>query len=322
MMPPHTRSSCIGSAYSDSMAALDPEFLRELQRLQTEAAAHLAAVSRALPSGPHLAALSRALPTADHLAAVTHATADQLAAMSRALPSAEQLASVARAGQGMVKILEHARRGRAAEKEILDQLAPRGWLISPSAPAEIAVDLLIESKRRGLDRVEKLLMEELRPDVCGEMLDSLYDRTSFAQWKGTFGKALKAHAAGDFELSVPIWLLAIDGICGAELAISGIYSELQGKKGTAKLLRQLSWRTITGSADPLLLAVIQVVSGFGKSIGRGRNPVVLNRHAVLHGLIPTIGTEKDSIQCILVLEVLHFCLEMSDRSKARQQRPA
>ncbi|SRR6266566_326761 len=73
-------------------------------------------------------------------------------------------------------------------------------------------------------------MEELPADVCGEMLDSLYDRPSFAQWKGTFGKALQAHTRGDFELSIPIWLLAIDGISSQELMVSSIYSKVQGKR--------------------------------------------------------------------------------------------
>jgi hypothetical protein len=284
---------------------IDPEVLRQVQRLQRDAAAQFAALNRVLPRDAQLAAVTRAA---------------QLAAVTRPL-LAQQLAGVARTGQIVFRILEDARRGQVAAQEILDQLAPRGWLISPSAPAEIAEDLLIELKRHGLARVEKLLMEELPADVCGEMLDSLYDRSSFAEWKGTFGKALQAHTRGDFELSIPIWLLAIDGISSQELMISKIYSKVQGKKGTRRLLDQLSWQTITGSTDPLLLAVVQVLAGFGKPSRRTGTPAVLNRNAVLHGQAPTIGTEKDSIQCILVLEVLHFCLEMRDQAKARRRRP-
>jgi len=40
--------------------------------------------------------------------------------------------------------------------------------------------------------------------------------------------------------------------------------------------------------------------------------VATNRHAVLHGQIPAIGTEKDSLQGMLVLNLFDFLFAATD----------
>lgn len=71
-----------------------------------------------------------------------------------------------------------------------------------------------------------------------------------------------------------------------------------------------------GFTDLELDALCEVLTGLGS--GRDRTPAVLNRHDVLHGNRPHIGTEKDSLQCVLVLHALHWLLsihEVEDRQE-------
>src|SRR4029077_285028 len=108
------------------------------------------------------------------------------------------------------------------------------------APADLVDQLSSELRSKRIEQVEAELVEALNPDVCSRILDSLYDREAFAKWKASFAKAIKAHAIGDYELAIPIWLVAIDGICREEIGISRVYSSVQKEKEAARLLKQLS----------------------------------------------------------------------------------
>src|SRR5207253_7099529 len=114
--------------------------------------------------------------------------------------------------------------------------------------------------------------------------------------------AMTAHRAADYELAIPIWLLSIDGICQEELGVNKVYSRAQRKPTAKKLATTLTWPALDGGRDRLGEALVQVIAGFGAP-KRKSTPAVLNRHRVLHGEVPEIGSEKDSIQCILVLQV-------------------
>ncbi len=144
---------------------------------------------------------------------------------------------------------------------------------------------------------------------------SLFDRLAFSRRKSSLLKAMTAHKADDYELSIPVWLLSIDGICRDELGVDQVYSNTQSKLAAKQLAEALSWPSLDGARDPLGQALIEVIAGFGLPKGR-RNPAVLNRHGVLHGEVPEIGLEKDSIQCVLILQVLHFCLGFTEERES------
>ena len=61
----------------------------------------------------------------------------------------------------------------------------------------------------------------------------------------------------------------------------------------------------------MLDALINAIRVVAEHIPTGASPSPgeLRRHAVLHGLHPDYGTEKASVQGVLLLEVLHFQLE-------------
>jgi hypothetical protein len=60
-------------------------------------------------------------------------------------------------------------------------------------------------------------------------------------------------------------------------------------------------------------AILTVAKPTGKA-----PPAILNRHAVLHGQMPSIGTEKDSLQGILFLDLFRFLFEATGSRATRR----
>jgi hypothetical protein len=110
-------------------------------------------------------------------------------------------------------------------------------------------------------------------------------------------------------------LIAIDGICRHELG-EEVYA-LQSETGVkARRLKQqiLIRMGVTEAEEQLGLRgpeVDALLTVFRGMSGKG-GPAVLNRHEVLHGARPSIGSLKDSLQGLLCLEVVHWLLTLRD----------
>jgi hypothetical protein len=208
---------------------------------------------------------------------------------------------------------EAYRRWDERERRLLDLLAPRGWVISPSSSLKDLGNLAVLADEEGLDAAEAALLRELTPGRCRQIIDGLYGRPSFAAWRVALDQALTAHEQGLYALSVPVWLMALDGISQAELGVSDVFTKIQRKKGM-----RLKNLLHSGSQDRLLDALIRAMLFVAGHLpaGESASPGELRRHAILHGRDPAYGTEKASVQGVLLLEVLHFHLEIRGDSGA------
>jgi hypothetical protein len=215
------------------------------------------------------------------------------------------------------RMVEAYRKWDEGERRLLDLLAPRGWVISPtSSLADLSK--LVSLADEGVDAVEEALIAELTPTRCREILEGLYARPSFAAWRGPLDQALIAHEQGMYALSVPVWLMALDGIFLAELGVDRVFSHVHRKKGKA-LRRRLE----SGPGERLLDWLISAIRSIAAHLpaGSALPPGELRRHAIFHGLDPAYGTEKASVQGVLLLEVLHFQLEMLGSERADRDSP-
>jgi hypothetical protein len=191
-----------------------------------------------------------------------------------------------------------------SEQEIIALLAPRGWLISPTTSLPEIHALLALAEADGIDAVEHALIETMTPARCRAVVEDSYDRPSFASWHPVFEQALWAHEHERYALSVPIWLLAFDGIWRVELGESNIYSRVLKKQGA--LVRA----AFPSSRGRLVDALVQVILAVAEHVPHSPGAMAgLRRHAVLHGRDPDFGTERASIQGILMLEALHYHLD-------------
>ncbi len=242
-----------------------------------------------------------ALETVQHMLSIV---SQDLDALQQTLHHAIQVAADVLATE------EGGRQWRFANQRLLRLLAPRGWLISPSAESDIVFNLLAVFDRSGIHEVERQLLETLHAGVCADIVAGLQDRPAFAAWRDTLSRALRVHAAGDFPLAIPIWLIAIEGVCRVELGIDDIYTRLPRGDRRQRVASQVSDAS-AGVTDNLVAALTDVIASLGANPDR-RSPVVFNRHSILHGRRPSIGDEQDSVQCILVLDVLHWALNWRD----------
>ena len=197
-------------------------------------------------------------------------------------------------------------RWDAAERELMAVLAPRGWLIAPDLPMSLTPQLLRIRREQGLRALDRRLIRLFSPAYCAQLVSATYSRPTFRRWRPTLEKAMRAHKRREFPLAIPIWLMAIDGLAQDELSRPAIFNNL-GKRARLQMARALE----TGGLQHVLLdAWLDVMVGIGGNRpGAAAVPVVVvDRHAVLHGLRPRVGGERDSIQCILVLHLLHYFL--------------
>ena len=211
---------------------------------------------------------------------------------------------------GITELIRQAARAfrewDESERRVLALLVPRGWLISPSTTLTETHELLAVADADGADAAEERLVTALTPARCRGIVEELYDRPSFAAWRDVFDQALAAHEQGSYSLTVPIWLLAFDGIFFSELQVDNVFTKVQRRKGS--VVRSM----FTEARDRSIDALVGVILTVAEHLPHGAQPSggALRRHVVLHGLDPSFGTAKASIQGILLLEALHFQLEL------------
>lgn len=273
------------------MSAFDDEQLREWAEQYEQAKKQIA---------PYLPALQQALETSQALAA--------------ALPDT-WFASAVESASKAIQFQQQIVRQMAMERQFLPILATHGWLISPLAPADEPTHLHGLYEAGGIPAVEDYLLTGLDNDACETIVAELTNgRPAFRKWSATFAKALDAHARGDHELAIPVWVAAIDGICGEELKTFQTYSEVK-KAALRENLKAKLMPNGPVTYQAMLEAWLAVLVGFAHGRCEG-GPALLDRDAIMHGRRPNVGTHKDSVQCLIALQVLQFLLTLRDKRVA------
>jgi hypothetical protein len=210
---------------------------------------------------------------------------------------------------------EQARQWEEDQRELLVLLAPRGWLVSPSLAMQAPREMLDFADEHGVEALEKELISVFDADRLEGILNDCYGRPSFEAWKPTFSMALNAHRRGEYPLAIPIWLLAIDGIVEDELGVQRVYTRIRKKRrNPVRVALADAWPEAL--LEGLIRVLLEVAAQDPNNAVVSPNPVVA-RHPILHGKKPEIGDEKDSIQCVLMLEVIHLLVGIQERRANR-----
>jgi hypothetical protein len=222
-----------------------------------------------------------------------------------------QLLKMARDAQAAaaewMRQLKELEATRQLEREFLPELAMHGWLLSPSGPANQPQVLKALFQDGGIAAVDKYLIDLVDANACQVIVDNLTKRPAFAPWRTVFNKAAAALQRGDHELAIPIWLAGLDSACLNELGLSDFFSKGEAQQQVA-LTAQIDG--LSEVYEPIAIAWLKVLLGFSGK--RDQGPAILNRHWVMHGNRPHIGTHKDAVQCLLALEVLGYLLDTRD----------
>jgi hypothetical protein len=244
-------------------------------------------------------------------------------------PIVAQLASVQAAVEAQFADLARAAAQFAQQQELYAEvyplLAERGWVESPSTPAILLDELMLRVRREGPEKINEWMVELYGPELCRRALEECLNRPSFVPWSRTLQKAMAAHERGEPELAIPIWLIAIDGICAVEFGMPDIFSKVTRSKERERLEADLGY-DIAGDAlaglevDGLLRVLSRLGRGGSMGSGQPDADVLPRRHDVLHGWVPSIGDEEYSIRCILVLANLKWMIELRDGRVADRAR--
>lgn len=110
--------------------------------------------------------------------------------------------------------------------------------------------------------------------------------------------AFRAHDAGQYELSVPVLMAQVEGMC---LEVVG--TKLFSTKKDVPVTRAATERFSQMALSEALLLPIRELNGFTASEDkRDQWPDTPNRHEVLHGIATDYGTRENSFKTISLME--------------------
>jgi hypothetical protein len=208
---------------------------------------------------------------------------------------AQQLQSVAESARPLLESM-------ALEERLARPLADRGWLLFSLIQVDVLRDVEIALEHNP-ERVDELLTAYYR-DNLDDYLSETAESHHCAPWRAKIESAYRAHASGDYDLAVPLWLIIIDGVARtiARDRNFKLYTEVQSVQSYRGRVRKLfPGDRAEHSWSERLIQVLHLLSRGEKHSKRG---IGVNRAAILHGLDPDFGTERESLQCILTLHLL------------------
>jgi hypothetical protein len=164
------------------------------------------------------------------------------------------------------EILRHLERFSEAVQQALAILAERGWVLTDSVSVTEVFEIVSIHAEEGPDALEAWLMDYFSAERCDRLVRGLAGRPRFDPWLPTLRKAMNAHMAGDFELAIPVWLIAFDGVFRSEVGHDPF--ELQAPKGS-KAKRVSSAIESSSSAGMRALSIAAFIRS-ARSLARNR----------------------------------------------------
>lgn len=185
-------------------------------------------------------------------------------------------------------------------KVLYDELAKAGWYIDYNLEPKTLADLILLDYEK-MSYLDQHLIDyfQKQSSLISKKIQRLYpDRKKF------INSAFKAHKRKEYELSIPVFLAQIDGIC-YELIEKDFFS--------------ISPRSEKNKEQPKHWIVNQQFDNFKSSIlepltkneylsvqikNRHKYPFALNRNEVLHGRCIDYATKLNSLKAVSLLNYI------------------
>ena len=163
-------------------------------------------------------------------------------------------------------------------KVIIKNLAYRGWyiLIEMELPEITLLSGFITNKKYDeLDNYMCNIIESKLDQIEKEIIQKYPNRKKIIHF------AFCAHKKGEYDLSVPVFLIQADGICNELLKVH-LYSKKNKRPLTEEKVEKYVSDSIIMSA---LVEPLRNISGLNVSTEyKNQYPIILNRHEIIHGL--------------------------------------
>lgn len=174
-------------------------------------------------------------------------------------------------------------------------LIDEGWYLSIELPAGIVFEVADLQDEENFEGIEEALRDFFRARLA--MVEALIV-SEFPKRKRILEQTFRAHRAGDYALSVPVFLAQADGI-SAEVLRANFFRPSKVTRTINKLLKQ---RDV--ALSPTVLRHLSQLGSLRESFACGKRPAGFNRHNILHGASIDYDTEANSLRGIALLEFL------------------
>ena len=190
---------------------------------------------------------------------------------------------------------ESVRRLPDELRPMVRTLAERGWFISGEmGMSELRVFQLL-SESGTIEDIDALMSEWIESELP-QILQRSVKR--FPSRKLIIEAAITAHSAGNFELSVPVLLIQVEGMC-IEVLGRKLFSTKSGIPRTKEATEAL----IDSAFSEVVFLPLRETHGLTASEDtRDRWPDAPNRHEILHGLSTDYGTKLNSQKALSLVE--------------------
>jgi len=197
-----------------------------------------------------------------------------------------------------------------------------GWWLPPSL-RDIPLSELYKVSESYLqgdkNAIDKFFIEAYRKDgfhLLRVTSRKWTKKTLFKPWIRKIELALDSHYEGKYALSIPVFLIAAEGIAGEYIRKNRNYQKLYEKKRHKKgksvqealgaYKEKISGLKYGFDLDILLyLLENKIYKDPGKNKRKSHNfDTFLNRHIIFHGLQPNYDSEENSLKAILLLDML------------------
>jgi hypothetical protein len=206
----------------------------------------------------------------------------------------EQFAPIAK------ELIQHFKEVPERNRRMLRVLGSHGWYFDPSMPAS-ALGEISNSLENNSDEANEMLCEYFE----SHLTEIEYGLSSKMQKRAhLLRSAFAAHQRGEFELSIPIFLIQADGFCYDQTGRQ-LFSKKDGGLGPVILTND------DPMGDSMLTPLVEPMPISARTDKLAGLPTNLNRHAVLHGFSTDYGTKKNSCRCISLLVFISWVLERS-----------
>lgn len=187
-------------------------------------------------------------------------------------------------------------------------LAQHGWFISlemPPSPVVECATLVLDGE---IDKVDKIMALFYR-DAADKINKILND--NFPNRSNILDDAFKAHSRGEYNLSIPIFLIQTDGICNELIGIQ-MFSRRNKKPETATYANQFEHDSfLSALLEPFRICLPLTASE--KEIENLTIETYLNRHEIMHGVVYNYGTELNSLKTISLINFVSTVLQNAKR---------
>lgn len=197
-------------------------------------------------------------------------------------------------------------------KRALLRLSQHGWYLDLDLPFSFLWDLENELESGKRQDVDNFLVQHY--ELTAEQIESRIAQ-SFPHRKRILAAAFDAHRRGDYELSVPIFIIQTDGIC-KETVNEHLFLKQNKKPRTSIYVDSIATDTFRAALLAPLASNLPITAS---SKDRDETFKELNRHTVLHGESIDYGSQINSCKAISLLHYVSAVLHLNELETHQHQ---